>query len=134
MGNKSYAHLGWTIGGLGALLWMPVLAIVLFAKGNLPGGLAGVAFFLIGGCYLFVFAPWKHADVSLGLIYLGLPVIIIAGAISIFLLWYPWQSAQEQLPDFSWYLLLPMLSPLLILFLPALILGKKTWNKIHNPS
>lgn len=123
--NDKGARLGWTLGGLGGLLWMVVLGILLLTKGNLAAGLSTLGFFLAGIVYLVVFAPWKHPRTQLRWIYLGLIAIVIGAAGVLLRLWHPaawgttirWHSVSWVLP----------------LFLPVFIFGRKTWPDLHAP-
>jgi hypothetical protein len=119
----------WIWGGAGALCWMPVLIIVIIAKGGLFGGLALSVFLIAGIAYLYFMAPWKHPDKSLGKIYSGLPAIIIAAAISVLLTWPMEVQSRE----------LMILAPVLVcaclpMFLPVFLLVGKSWNDIHRQS
>jgi hypothetical protein len=117
-------RLGWTLGGLGALLWMVILAAVMFAQGNYTGAAVGLAFFLAGVLYIILFAPWKYPEAPFWRIYGGLLLIIILAAVAVLYFWYP--------EDFKSMQNLRTLFMLFPLFLPIFILGKKTWSGMHR--
>jgi len=116
--------MGWAFGGLGGLIWIFLLAAIMFFKNNNTGAFVAAAFFLAGVLYLVVFAPWKYPHTPLWRIYGGLLSIIILAAIAILYFWYP-----EEFQSLSNLRTLLMLFPL---FLPVFILGKKTWSDIHK--
>jgi len=116
--------LGWTLGGLGALLWMLILAVVMLTKDNVGGAAAGIAFFLVGVLYLVIFAPWKYPHAPFWKIYGGFLLIIILAAVAFIYFWYP-----EEFRSMSNLRTLLMLFPL---FLPIFIMGKKNWSDMHK--
>lgn len=122
--EKTGPKLGWTLGGIGALLWVVILAAVMFAKGNHLGAIVSLVFFLVGILYIILFAPWKYPDVPFRRIYGGILLIIILAAAAILYFWYP-----EEFQSMSNLRTILMLFPL---FLPIFIIGKKTWSDIHT--
>lgn len=118
--------LGWTLGGLGGLIWMALLAVIFLADGMVKAGLLGAGFFLAGCIYLIVFAPWRHPETPLWRIYLGLIGILILAAL---VLLYSWIQHTGENVAFSWFFL-PGLLPLLF---PVFTFGRKTWQDLHRP-
>jgi len=116
--------IGWTFGGLGGILWIILLSIVMFFKGNYSGAVIAAAFFLAGIVYIVAFAPWKYPHSPFWKIYGGLLAIIIVAAAAIIYFWYP-----QEFRSMSNMRMLFMLFPL---FLPVFILGRKTWTDIHQ--
>lgn len=129
--NKSGPRGAWNYGGLGAILWIPVMGIIFLFHENYLGT-SVCAFFMAGGMlYLYVFAPWKYPDASIGFLYAGLVVIIIFAAISIFLAWYSWKLDHGTITRFDMEIFLPILIIIIFnLFLPVLLLAQKTWNDL----
>lgn len=124
--------MGWTLGCIGALLWLPVLGIVLFFLNKYVAGLTAIGFFILCGIYSGVFAPWKYPDTPIRRIYAGFAILIVFAAAAIFVLWYPWlahhTNINTQLP---WYILALICMPLLGVFIPVFTFGKRTWKDIH---
>jgi hypothetical protein len=116
--------LGWTLGGLGSLLWMLILAVVMFLKGNQLGALVSLGFFIVGVLYIILFAPWKYPHVPFRRIYGGIILIIILAAVAILYFWYPKEFQSMNNLRTLW-----MLFPL---FIPIFIMGKKTWFDMHT--
>jgi uncharacterized membrane protein YhaH (DUF805 family) len=121
---------GWLLGGTGGLLWIILLGVMFFVQGNFLAGLMAVILFTLGIAYLFRFAPWKHPQRSIGLLYSGLPfVIILAAAIFIML----WDIPDSEQLDFNRYTLLLFLIPGSgALFVPSFTLARKRWQDIHG--
>jgi|GEM_PF-1216245 len=125
---KKGPRAGWIYGGLGGLIWMPVIGLLLLLKEYYFPAFSSLLFFGLGLLYIRTFAPWKHANVSLGLIYAGLALIIFSACVVIFLLWFH----LNPLHTFSCLVFIPVFIPLLILFLPALLFRKRSWKDIHQ--
>lgn len=124
------AKAGWTYGGLGSLLWMPILSAVLFAKGLVvPGGYL-LVFFILGLLCVGLLAPWKRPDVSMGLLFSALPTVVLIAGLGTALLWYrAVQGAAEGLSQGQLLFLLPALAAALLpMYLPALLFAKQTWR------
>ena len=117
-------RLGWTLGGLGGLLWLVILAVVLLVQGNYPGALTSAAFFVAGVLYLVIFAPWKHENTPFWRIYLGFVLFVIGAAAILLVLWYPGEI--KSLRRFH------LLFCLIPLFIPVFIMGRKTWSDVHK--
>jgi len=121
---------GWLLGGTGGLLWILLLGGMFFVQGNFPAGLAAVVLFTLGIAYLFRFAPWKHPRRSIGLLYSGLPVIIILTAAIFIMLW---DIPESEGQDFNRYTMLLFLIPGSgALFVPSFTLAKRRWQDIHG--
>ncbi len=125
--------MGWTLGCIGALLWLPVLGVVLFFLKNHTAGLTAFGFFALGVLYSILFAPWKYPDTPIRRIYAGFAIIIVLAAAAVFALWHPWfthhTTISTQLP---WYILVLICMPVLSIFIPVITFGKRTWNHIHT--
>ena len=114
---------GWTFGGLGAILWLLILAAVLLYQHNFAAALSALAGFALALAYIIIFAPWKHPHTPFRRIYLGLVLIILVSAALLLYLWYPDQFA-DTAGRFSIFSIFP-------LFLPVFLFGKRTWSDIH---
>lgn len=128
------AQAGWTYGGLGGLIWIPVLGIVFIVQANYPAALTAVALFALGSLYLFRFAPWKHPDTPVGILYIGLPLLILLAAVSFLMLWElpPEYEHQLQVSGYAWMaILIPGASAL---FIPCFTFGRKSWTDLHGAS
>ncbi|MGB9623622.1 MAG: hypothetical protein ACPMAQ_02050 [Phycisphaerae bacterium] len=114
-------RLGWLLGGLGSLLWLPIMGIVWMVKGGLLLPLIAFAVCLAGVVYLFLFAPWRYPATPIRTIYLGFLGILLAGAV-VTIVQYRESATLDQgllLPVF-WVLLIPLFS-----------LGCKSWSELQ---
>jgi len=116
---------GWILGGFGSILWMLILAFVLLHQGNIAAFASCILFFAGGAAYLFLFAPWKFPRTPFWRIYLGFVLILVFAALALVHLWYP--EAREEVGS---YRILYVLVPLLI---PVFIVGRRTWDGMHQP-
>jgi len=124
---------GWTLGCIGALLWLLVLSVVLFFLNNHVAALTAAGFFIIGILYSNAFSPWKYPDTPIRRIYAGFAVIIVVAAAAVFVLWYPWLSHRSDINvQLPWYVLILICMPILGVFIPVFTFGKRTWNDIHT--
>lgn len=119
-------RLGWILGGIGGLLWIPILSAVLWHQGRTAAGIAGLAFFFWGILYIFRRAPWIRADIPFRRLYAGLLGIMLAAAVVMLFFWrppglWPWNKA--------YYLV--YIFPLLI---PFFTMGSRTWSDLHGGS
>ena len=123
--NTTGPKLGWLLGGIGGLIWLPVMAVIWLAQGKMVGAIVGFIIFALGVLYLFMFRPWRYAHVQLRVIYLGLLAFLLIGAVVVI-----WQYYEPE--TFTARNLLPGLA-LIVLLLPMLTLGNKTWSDLHTP-
>jgi hypothetical protein len=95
--------------------------------------LTAAGFFIIGILYSNAFSPWKYPDTPIRRIYAGFAVIIVVAAAAVFVLWYPWLSHRSDINvQLPWYVLILICMPILGVFIPVFIFGKRTWNDIHT--
>jgi len=123
MGNCG-AKAGWTWGGFGALLWIPILSVMLLIKGNITGGILGLGFFVIGIFFLIVCAPWKYERLPFRRFYIGLVLIILVAALVLLAFWEEGRYLDVKKAFYLVYFI-----PLLI---PVFIFGRKTWTDLHS--
>ena len=123
--NTTGPKLGWLLGGIGGLIWLPVMAVIWLAQGKMVGAIVGFIIFALGVAYLFMFRPWRYAHVQLRVIYLGLLAFLLVGAVAVI-----WQYYDPE--TFTPRNLLPGLA-LIVLLLPMITLGNKTWSDLHSP-
>ena len=116
---------GWTWGGFGSLIWLPILAVVFLCKGKVFAGT--VTFLLFAGSVFYVirYAPWKYPDTPLWKIYLGLAALLILSVIVIYSLWifgtaYGYQGLWQ---------IVYLLSVFLI---PVFVFGNRSWRDMHG--
>lgn len=115
-------RLGWWIGGIGGLLWLPIMAIIWLVQGSVVAPVLGGFISLAGVVYLLLFAPWRHPTTPMRTLYLGFIVILLAGA-AVTVGQY-WQSIREGEG-------IPLLA-LVTLFIPVLTIGHKSWSDLHR--
>ena len=114
-------RLGWLLGGLGSLLWLPLMAIVWMVQGGRLFPLLGLAVFVVGVAYLFLFAPWRHPRKPLWALYLGFLSILLAGGI-VAVLQYRKAVSMAHVE------FLPVLWVFAIPFLPF---SRKSWSELY---
>ena len=116
--------IGWFGGFLGASLWLIILSIVYLVNQDLWAGLLGLLFYLVCLTCIFFLRPWKYPQARLWKLYIGtMAPLLLAAA---FFYW------QEYPLDFSLSGMLNIFPILFVLFLPAWLHGKKTWNDFHT--
>ena len=108
--NTTGPKLGWLLGGIGGLIWLPVMAVIWLAQDKMLGAIVGFIIFALGVAYLFMFRPWRYAHVQLRVIYLGLLAFLLIGAVVVI-----WQYYEPE--TFTARNLLPGLA-LIVLLLP----------------
>ncbi len=117
-------RLGWTLGGLGGLLWIPILGVVRLVLGDVIGLVLCLLVFGAGVAYLVLLAPWKHPDTPFWKLYSGLVVIMLVAAAVLLYRWVP--DLQPSVGHVRYaFVVLP-------LFVPAFIHGSKSWRDIHG--
>lgn len=130
--NKA-VRAGWTYGGLGGLLWMPVLGGVLFVKGLVAPALLLTVCFVAGLACLHFCSPWRHPDVAMGLLYAGLPAIVMVAGAGTAVLWIRALPAEELEGQSLIFLAPVLLAALLPMWLPVFLFWKQTWRSRHQP-
>lgn len=114
---------GWIWGGIGSLLWIPILTVVFLFKGMMFTAAVSVILFVGGVFYLFRFAPWKHPGTPLWKPALGLVAVLILSVVVIYVLWAAGTPRGYGGLGKLVYLLL-------ILLVPVFTLGNRTWREI----
>lgn len=116
------AKLGWIIGGIASLLWLPIMTIVWLVQGYLlfPG--ISLALFVLGLGYLFFFAPWKYPTTPIWILYLGfLGILLIGGIVAILQLRELLSLGQLGFFLFLWVFAFPIFS-----------FGSKSWSDLQS--
>jgi len=114
--------LGWWLGGLGSLLWLPIMSIVWFAQGNAGGATLGLLVTAAGLTYLVLLAPWRFPHTPLRRLFLGFILILLVGAAVAI-----WQYRQVLTTGGAASLVV-----FWTLFLPVFTLGKRSWADLHH--
>ena len=117
--------LGWILGGLGSLCWIPLLALAILLQGRWQVASIGLGMFGLGLVYLILMAPWKHPRTPLWRIYLGLIALIVVAAIFFLRFWPPQGTPALAGEEISYLWIIP-------LFTPVFIFGRKTWDDLHR--
>ena len=104
--------IGWTFGWLGGFLWVAVLAVVFFARGQVLAGGSGILLAAVATGLIVLLAPWRHPCTAYWKLMLPLYAAMAASG-----LWAVLAFGSEALPaeGFPWWttgLLLPLLLPL----------------------
>jgi len=114
-------RLGWLLGGLGSLIWLPLMAIVWMLQGGRLFPLLGLAVFSVGVAYLFLFAPWRYPNKPIWVLYIGFLSILLAGGIVAVLQYKEALSlTQTGFLPVVWVFVMPFFS-----------FGRKTWSDLQ---
>lgn len=119
--SRSGEKWGWLGGGLGASLWIVVLAGVHLYRGDLPTGLIALGLYAASLAALFALAPWRRPRTSMGLLLLGMVAPIIA-AVALFIYHEYFVVAPEQDVPISLFLCCVWPIPLVARF------WRRTWS------
>jgi len=121
---QSGPRIGWTLGGLGSLIWIPAMAVLLWHYHMTTAAMINLFILTLGLAYLWFNAPWKRPDTTLRVLYLGMAGLLIAAAVNTaaaLLMTTSWDWQQ------TWWLAF-----LLIFLFPAGTFGNKTWRDLHG--
>lgn len=117
-------RIGWTIGGLGGMLWLPALAFVAWNQGQTLVATVDLLVLMAGIAYLWTFAPWKRPDTRFYCLLGGLfAILALAGLFNVFTL----ISQGEWGFDNLWWLFF-----IVFLMVPGANYGNKTWREMHG--
>ncbi|CAG1771136.1 hypothetical protein BAC3_01584 [uncultured bacterium] len=125
--NKSNSRvgekLGWIGGGLGAILWIGVIAIVLLAESNYDGGVTGIVLVAMGMFAVFYITPWRYPEVKYRMLLIPIYSILLLSIVWAFVFLFDSQNSQSN----PWiiFVLLPMVLGLLS---PVITIGKRKWS------
>lgn len=110
----------WLLGLVGTSVWMPILAVALLEAGDATGGIVGTGWF--GACLgmAWYLAPWRNPRVPLWKLLALCLGAILAGALFFILRYRLYAEGQR---EFLW-----SLGALVLMFLPALLVGRRTWS------
>jgi hypothetical protein len=110
----------WLLGLAGASVWMPVLTWSVLAAGDATGGIVGTGWY--GACLgmSWYLSPWRNPGVPLWKL-LSICLGSILGGAVFFILRY--RLYEEGSRHFLWSML-----ALIAMFLPAFLVGRKTWR------
>lgn len=115
--NNAGAKLGWWLGGLGSLLWLPIMSIIWAAQGGVATAALGLLVFLGGIAYLVLLAPWRFPHTQIRVLFLGFIAILLCGAAVAVWHYRHTMTTGQGMP----------LMVLWTLFLPVFSFGRKTW-------
>ena len=114
---------GWTLGWLGAFLWVGILAVVLFFMGQSAAAVTGMALFASSLVCIQRFSPWRRPDTPYWKLMAPLYLLVVLSAAWV---WFAFGASSAG--GFGWWSplwMLPMLTPLGIL-------GRRTWNTLPD--
>jgi phosphatidylserine synthase len=112
--------LGWTLGWIGAFLWILAFSIMWLFQENFINGFLGLLIFIIAIYCILKFAPWKYPQTKYWKLMLPIYFIFIIGIV--FLLIALLTSWKEMIYIQYGFWLIPC-------FIPLLVLGRKTWQQ-----
>jgi hypothetical protein len=116
----------WLLGLLGAGIWMPVVSWALLMAGDVTGGIVGTGWF--GACMgmAWFLAPWRNKTTPLWKPLLLCFGSILGGAVFFTVRYRLYEVGGRH---FLWSML-----ALTAMFLPAFLVGKKTWSQLFPRS
>lgn len=112
-------RLGWTLGNLGAFIWVLIFGIVYTVKGLYPVAFVFYAIFLSAVAAIRIFAPWRHPDTPYWK--LLIPIYFHMGLSVWAAVWSYGGFGQSGLRVYD-------LVFLLVLIFPFFSLGRRKWN------
>jgi len=120
--NSLGPKLGWWLGGVGSLLWLPIMSVIWLVQGNAGGAALGLLLTGAGIAYLVLLAPWRFPQTPIRWLFLGFVLILLAGAAVAI-----WQYRQALSAGGAASLVV-----FWTLFLPVFTLGKRSWSDLHG--
>jgi hypothetical protein len=109
---------GWIGGWLGGFIWVPILSIVLLAKGHALMGVIGLVLVVVAVVSIVLFSPWRHPETR----YWKLLVPIYA-VFFVSIAWALLSAGSLGDPGLGWWSLFLVLS----LLSPFATIGRKRW-------
>lgn len=121
---QSGPRIGWTLGSLGSLIWIPAMAVFMLHYQMTVAAVINLLILALGITHLWFNAPWKRPDTKIRVLYLGMAGLLMTAAVN---------TALAILMAFSWdWNQVWWLAFLLTLIFPAENLGNKTWRDMHG--
>jgi len=120
MTERRGERIGWLGGWAGSFLWLLALSIILLAQGNILAGVAGLVMYLLAMAALVLVTPWRFPATSYWLLMLPLLLLLLAGVVLMYFVYLDASQGAVPLWSLSWVLLL---------FLPLLTMGRRTWQQ-----
>ncbi len=117
--------IGWSVGWLGAFLWVAIVAVVLLFRGAPGKGAVGLLLFGAAVAVIYLSAPWRHPFRPYWKLVL-LPYALLAFSIG----WALWAFDGVRTLDLNWWNAL-WLVPALV---PLGILSKRKWAESESKS
>lgn len=111
--------IGWLGGFAGGFLWIPALAMLFLARGELLAGLTGIAVGVLGYGAVVLRRPWRHPDTPYWRLLL-LPYLALFASVP----WAIWGFGPEVATALNWWQLLPFLA----LLSPFVTIGARRWR------
>ena len=113
--------LGWWLGGLGSLAWLPIMSVVWLLHGDATGAAMGLAVTAAGVAYLVLLAPWRFPRTPIRRLFLGFILILLAGA-AVAVWQFSLALSARSVPLIAFW----------TLFLPFLALDKRSWSDLND--
>jgi len=114
--------LGWWLGGIGSIIWLPIMSIIWAVQGNVATAGLGLLITLCGLVYLVLLAPWRFPHTPIRRLFLGFILILLAGAAVAVWQYRHTLSTGNSVP----------LVVLWTLFIPVFSFGRRTWADLHD--
>jgi hypothetical protein len=119
MKNRNGEKIGWIGGWIGAFIWLLVLAIIWFVRGETQHGAVAMGFFFVAMVVANLIVPWRYPYTKYWKLFL-LPFIMFFVSVFICVAYgFGGESFGLQWENVFW------LIPLMI---PFFTLGSRTWN------
>lgn len=119
MNKRIGEKLGWTLGWLGAISWMPVLSVIQLLNGQLIGGINGLVLTLSGLFLIFYYTPWRFKFRPYWKLFLPLIIILALGVVNIIVNGFTKEEDGLNVWMFFWFIPLT---------LPIFQFGRKKWQ------
>ncbi|NLI83242.1 MAG: hypothetical protein GX443_16380 [Deltaproteobacteria bacterium] len=119
MSTRRQEKAGWTLGWLGAFLWVPIVSVVFLFQAKWLRGAGGAGVFAIAAASIVGAAPWRHPSTP----YWKLMLFPYA-CFTLSVIWAVWAFGGFTALDLNWWNFLWMLP----MFLPLGILSRRKWT------
>ena len=123
MDSRNGEKTGWIGGWSGSFVWLLILAILLYFKGQTVAGLVGVALLAVAAFCIYRFAPWKNPATPYWKLLLPIYGVLIVSLTFVFTV------GLDLGYGFRWqwvFWLMPMM-------IPFFTMGRRTWEQGKPP-
>ena len=119
MTKRTGERVGWTLGWLGSLSWIPILAGVLLYREQTVFGMVGLALFVAGVAGTLALAPWHHPTLRCWKLMAPLHLLLLASILWAVIAFDA--SVAAGMSPWNLLVLLPLLAP-------YATMGRRCWR------